>query len=260
MRNSVFCSINGQFGRVRSVVMFALVTSVALAGGCASNQPPTEKPAAKRVQSKTAMDAHAKSNAPDPFDTGAGRPPTAATMYSLSRILAAQARWADCIGLLKNLIQRYPNYAPAYNALAEAYMSLDRTDDAIVCLSEGVRRFPKDAVLQNNLGMVYFLNEDYEDALPHFDRATTAAPGEASYRSNKAAALGMLGRTAEAAELYRKHLKQSDVIENVNVLMRARRTAGAGPAPAAGAGPAAAAGAQTAQAPTTAPAPTDAPQ
>jgi Flp pilus assembly protein TadD len=71
--------------------------------------------------------------------------------------------------------------------------------------------------------MVYFLDEDYETALTHFERATDAAPGEATYRANKAAALGMLGHTAEAAELYRKHLKQSDVHENVNVLMNARR-------------------------------------
>jgi tetratricopeptide (TPR) repeat protein len=247
VRKSV-CSINRQFGV--GVMVLAMVASVALSGGgCASNDaPPTEKASQKRARSQTAINAHNKTNAPDPFDTGAGRPPTAATMYSLARILAAQEKTAECIGLLKNLIQRYPNYAPAYNALAEAYLSVDRTDDAIKSLGEGIRRFPKDPVLQNNLGMVYFLDEDYETALTHFERATDAAPGEATYRANKAAALGMLGRTAEAAELYRKHLKQSDVHENVNVLMNARRASSAQHAQAAQA------------APTTAPAAVEAPQ
>jgi len=221
VRKSV-CAIKARFGSVGTT--FAILVSIAMAGGgCASNDGPTEKPTQKRVQSQSASNAHRKTNAPDPFETGAGRPPTAATMYSLARILAAQEKTADCINLLKNLIQRYPNYAPAYNALAEAYLSLDRTDDATMSLSEGIRRFPKDPVLQNNLGMVYLLNEDYETALAHFERATEADPGEATYRANKAAALGMLGRTAEAAALYRKHLKQSDVHENVNVLMNARR-------------------------------------
>ena len=218
MRNSV-CSMNKRV----ILMVCAIAASVALTGGCSSNAPPTEQASVKRAQSKTASRQYAKTNAPDSFDAGAGRPPTAATMYSLSRILAAQERTAECIDLLKNLIQRYPNYPPAYNALAESYMSLDRTDDAIKSLNEGIRRFPKDPVLQNNLGMVHFLSQDYETALAHFDQAVAAAAAEPNYRANKAAALGMLGRTAEAAELYRKHLKQSDVQENVNVLMNARR-------------------------------------
>jgi tetratricopeptide (TPR) repeat protein len=247
VRKSV-CAIIKRFGGV--VLACAMVISFAMtAGGCAANEGPTEKPTQKRAQSQTAIRAHKKTNAPDPFDAGAGRPPTAATMYSLSRILAAQEKTADCIALLKNLIQRYPNYAPAYNALAEAYLSLDRTDDAIRSLNEGVRRFPKDPVLQNNLGMIHFLDEDYEIALTHFERATDAAPGEANYRANKAAALGMLGRTAEAAELYRKHLKQSDVHENVNVLMEARRASSRR----------AGATVSASMAPTTAPAAADAP-
>ena len=185
--------------------------------GCQSKPPPPTPQANTKFNPGV--------SAAEAFDAGAGKPPTAATMYSMARILAAQGNTTRCIGVLRNLVQSYPDCAPAYNALAEAYLSIDRTDDAISALTAGVMRHPKDPILLNNLGMAHFVQGDYESALMNFDRASEVQPNEPTYRSNKAAALGMLGRVAESAELYRKDLRQSDVHENIDVLMRARRAA-----------------------------------
>jgi Flp pilus assembly protein TadD len=195
----------------------AVVVALLCLAGCQSSQGPSKRPTAKR------QNLAAEANPPDSFDAGAGKPPTAATMYSLARILAAQGNTNRCIGVLRNLIQSYPDCAPAYNALAEAYLSIDRADEAISALTAGVTRHPKDPILLNNLGMAYFLDGDYQSALANFDRASDVQPDEPTYRSNKAAALGMLGRVSESAELYRKDLRQSEVHENIDVLLRARR-------------------------------------
>jgi Flp pilus assembly protein TadD len=227
---------------------FAAALALGIAG-CQSDHAATPK-ASKQSAAKMAEDAKAQ----DAFETGAGKPPTPATMYSLARILQAKGNTAQAIGVLRNLIQRYPDYSPAYNALAEAYMSADRTDDARSALIAGVTRSPKDPVLLNNLGMVYFMQGDYESALAYFDRAVAVVPSEPTYTSNKAAALGMLGRVADAAELYRKHLRKADVMENIDVLVRARRIA-ATPPPAASsaAQPALEAGVVESQGPATQP-------
>ena len=186
--------------------------------GCQTKEPPRNPAGVGKTLSSG-------DTPPESFDAAAGKPPTAATMYSLAQILAAQGNTTRCVGVLRNLIQSYPDCAPAYNALAEAYLSLDRGHDAIDTLTAGVARHPNDPVLLNNLGMAHFLKDDFESALVYFDRATQVRPEDAIYRSNKASALGMLGRNAEAAALFRKHLRQADVHENVDVLMRARRAA-----------------------------------
>ncbi|MGB7159407.1 MAG: tetratricopeptide repeat protein [Tepidisphaeraceae bacterium] len=189
--------------------------------GCQSSGADASAKSNHRSSSETTADAMAQ----DAFDAGAGKPPTAATMYSLARILAAKGETSQAVGVLRNLLQRYPDYSPAYNALAEAYLSVDRTDDARAALTAGVKRSPKDPVLLNNLGMVHFMQGDYESAIAYFDRAAAVVPGEPMYTSNKAAALGMLGRVVESADLYRKHLRQASVFENMDILMRARKTA-----------------------------------
>jgi tetratricopeptide (TPR) repeat protein len=84
-------------------------------------------------------------------------------------------------------------------------------------------------VLLNNLGMAHFLREEYADALPHFEKAAEKRPEVPLYRANKAAALGMLGRTREARLEYRQILPATDADENVEILDRARRRPGAKP-------------------------------
>lgn len=215
----------GSANRAVAPVTAAFIVTAALCLlGCQSDGVRTPKTVNEKGRSPHYGSAHTP---PDAFDASAGKPPTAATMYSLARILAARGNTTRCIGLLRNLIQTYPDCAPAYNLLAEQYLAIDRPDDAIATLHAGAKRHPNDAVLLNNLGMAHFLQDDYASALTYFDRASAARPDEPTYRANKAAALGMLGETSKAAALYRKDLRPSDVHENVEVLNRARRAAAA---------------------------------
>jgi tetratricopeptide (TPR) repeat protein len=71
--------------------------------------------------------------------------------------------------------------------------------------------------------MTHFLREEYAEALPQFTRAADLRPEVPLYRANKAAALGMLGRSQEARMEYRQFLRPTDADENVDILNRARR-------------------------------------
>lgn len=226
--NTKFSILANDVCRTIAASMLAMLFVVGLAGCQSHSGPATAK--AKQDPSKISAEEAKKLDA---FEAGAGKPPSPATLYTLARILIAKGDTVQAVATLRNLLQRYPSYAPAYNALAEAYLSSDRTDDALAALKAGVARAPKDPVLLNNLGMVYFMQGDYDSALTNFDRAVAIAPGEPQYTSNKAAALGMLGRVVEAADLYRKHLRKADVNENIGVLVRARSAAGAMNTPAA---------------------------
>ena len=112
----------------------------------------------------------------------------------VASMTTARERHTESMGILRNIIAQYPNYLPAYNALAEAYVQIGKSEDAIEVLQAGLKRAPDDAVLLNNLGMAHFLREEYADALPHFERAAERRPEVPLYRANKAATLGMLGR------------------------------------------------------------------
>ena len=186
---------------------------------------------AAKEERRLAGDTRAQSRAEAAFDAGADKPPSPDTMYGLARILLAQGRTMESMTLLRNTTGQYPNYLPAYNALAEAHLRLGQTDEAIEVLTEGLRRAPNDPVLLNNLGMTLFLERRYEEALPHFERAAAVRPEDATYRANQAATLGMLGRADEARAVYRQFLSPADVGANIQVLERARRSSAAGPVP-----------------------------
>jgi Flp pilus assembly protein TadD len=193
-------------GQVWMLVLCGLLSGALLSGnGCASS-----KPAAGQ------MDPDAQ------FDAGAGRAPNARTMYTLARILAAQGRDRECITVLTRTTRQYAGFLPAYSDLAEAYLRLGRTDDGIAVLDQGLRQAPQDPVLLNNLGMCWFLKGDYTQALRLFSRASMARPEDVTYKGNQAAALGMLGRTAEATALYSQFMASPDVRHNMSVLARAR--------------------------------------
>jgi Flp pilus assembly protein TadD len=164
-----------------------------------------------------------RSDAPqDGFTTGAGRAPNAQTMYALSRILASQGRERECIAVLSQVTRQYPQFLAAYNDLAEAYLRLDRKEDAIAVLQDGLKEAPQDPVLLNNLGMCWLLREDYSQALRYFEQASMVRPEDPTYKANQAAALGMLGRTGEASEIYSRLMEPPDVRHNMSVLAQAR--------------------------------------
>jgi tetratricopeptide (TPR) repeat protein len=157
------------------------------------------------------------------FAHAANRPPTPRTLLAYARVLAAQEKEGECLFVLKKLIQDYPRFMPAYNELAELHLRHRRFEDATAVLNGGLNRAPRDPVLLNNLGMCWMLRNEYAKALVLFTRAAGLAPGNARYRSNMAAALGMMGRDQEALALYEQVLPETEAQYNLTVLRRARQ-------------------------------------
>jgi tetratricopeptide (TPR) repeat protein len=155
------------------------------------------------------------------FATASERPPTPATLFVMARILAAQGREPECRYVLERILQQDPSYTPAYAALAEHHMRMGRSDDAIKAIESGLGRAPKDPVLLNNLGMIHMIRAEYAKAIDQFSAAAGIAPGDAGYRANLAAALGMSGRYEESLATYAQVMPQQDAHYNLAVVCEA---------------------------------------
>ena len=160
--------------------------------------------------------------AEDEFDKSANTPPNADTLYRMSRILAAQHKDDQCQAVLRNCIERYPNYMPAYAGLAQVQVRQRKLAAAMSTLKDGLALQPKDSVLLNDLGMCYMLSGDYESALAQFTAAHEASPDDARYTANMALATGMLGRYEHALTLYQTIAKPGKAHYNVAVVAEAR--------------------------------------
>ncbi|TKJ37323.1 MAG: hypothetical protein CEE38_07415 [Planctomycetes bacterium B3_Pla] len=164
------------------------------------------------------------------FQVQADRPPTAKTLWAMADVLAAQGRDAECEFVLKRIINEYPEFAPAYNSLAELQMRRQRTDTAIKTLDSALDINPEDPVVLNNLGMCRIVLGEYENALKMFTRAAGVAPENARYRANMAVAMGLLGRYEEALALFKQVVPEDQAKHNLNVLREAEGAAKPAPA------------------------------
>ena len=156
------------------------------------------------------------------FQSGGDRAPTAKTLYNAARLMMDQGRDEEAIWTLKRVNRDYPDFAPAYCALAECHMRGNRNSEAVAILNTGLEKAGEDPVLINNLGICAMMKNEYETALQHFTRAAALAPGNVRYRANMAAALGRTGRYDEALTLYKQVLPQVDAHYNVAVLAEGR--------------------------------------
>jgi len=184
--------------RLSSIVVLAL-----LLAGCALPQALMPKPSATE-------------------DQGADRKPTARTLYSMARILAAQGKDSECQFVLRRIIQDYPRFMPAYSELAGLYMRTDQVDHAIDALTRGLEVSANQPILINNLGMCYLVKGDHDLALQRFTEVTRLAPQTARYQANKAVALGMMGNYEESFSVFAQNLTAWEAHHNLAVLCEAR--------------------------------------
>ncbi len=156
------------------------------------------------------------------FDRVSNPVPNAKTMYAYSRVLQGKGEDARCALALANLIEKYPEFRPAYADLADLQVRHGRIGAAVRTLSAGLAISSRDPVLYNNLGMCWMLQGEFNRALSHFTCAAAESPQDARYRANMAAALGMLGRYEESLALYMQVLPPHDAHHNLEVVREAR--------------------------------------
>jgi Flp pilus assembly protein TadD len=198
-----------------AVVICSAFALAATVGGCAKRNDKLPESRARHARHLEAEDS---------FAAGAGRAPTAATSYAFAKILIAQGRDRDALYVLSHIVREHPKFLPAYNAMAGVYMRADRLDDAIAALTTGLDYAPKDGVLNNNLGMCHLLKNEPDKALASFTSATEAAPASATFRANRAAALALTARDAEAEREYQTVIGKLQARQNVLALARARES------------------------------------
>ncbi len=156
------------------------------------------------------------------FDRGGDRMPSINTLRSMADILAIQGMDSECVAVLEQLIADYPDYAPAYNDLAELFMRNGMEESAIDVLNAGLKVAPEEAVLRNNLGMCYTLQGQYALAFENFLQAASKNPSNTRARANMAMALAMLGRDDEALALFMQVLPSDEARANMRILTEAR--------------------------------------
>jgi len=139
----------------------------------------------------------------------------------MADILATQGKDTECEFVLRRCIQRYHQFTPSYNSLAELQMRRGRVNEAIEVLSKALRIRPQDPVLQNNLGMCLLVRKEYEMALEYFTKAAGLVPGSEKYRANMATALGLLGRHDESKALLQQILPEDKAEHNAEILRKA---------------------------------------
>jgi Flp pilus assembly protein TadD len=198
--NSLFCC---------GLALLAVVSFAVLFTGCASEE-------------KYDISPEAVDESEAEYGEGAHKPPSAKTLYSLSRVLAAQGRYKESGFVLARVIAEHPHYLPAYSELAELYIRDSRVDDAVRVLEGGLALVPDDPVLLNNLGMCHMLKQDYEKAAESFEGASKAMPQLPLYRANLAAAKGMAGEYDESFSLYQEVVSTGNAHYNLGVLCEAR--------------------------------------
>lgn len=157
------------------------------------------------------------------FDAGADRPASPRTLYAMSRVMAGQGRQDEQAALLRRAIQQQKEFLPAYNDLAQLYLSRHDPKAALATLQKALEVAPNDPVVVNNAGMCHLFMRDYPAALERFNQAARLAPRQGKYRANAALALSMLGRYDEAMELYKQVLPPSKAHYNLGVMHQARK-------------------------------------
>jgi len=189
-----------------------LICSVAgllLVTGCVSSPPPQQAP-----REATPADVE--------FENGAKRAPEPGTLYVLAQLLSEQGKDDQAQVILVGIIHDHPTYMPAYCDLSAIQMRHHQDEEAIKTLTAGLKLSPHEAILLNDLGMCQMVRGDHAAAAEAFTRAAGWAPDVARYRSNLAAALGLMGRYGESLALYRQIMPASDAYHNEAVLCSAR--------------------------------------
>ncbi len=185
---------------------------LAMTSGCVTRTMPRQVPIASKD-----FEAEAE------FQSGAKRPPSAKTLYAMSKLMALQGRDSEAEYTLGKIVSEHPEFMPAYCDLAETQMRQRRIDQAMKTLTTGLRLAPNEAILLNNLGMCQMIKGEYDSALDAFTRAAAVVPDDARYRANMAVSLGMLGRYKESFALYEQVLPAADAHYNLGVLCEARK-------------------------------------
>ena len=98
--------------------------------------------------------------------------------------LQAQGELQKSEGLLRQILQNAPNFAPAIHLLGVIAHQSDKADMAMDLIAKAIAINDKVPLFHANLGEMYRLKEDLDKAIEHGEKAIALDPGMASAHSN----------------------------------------------------------------------------
>jgi adenylate cyclase len=125
--------------------------------------------------------------------------PWALTILAWAKIFAR--RWEEARTSIDRAVALSPNFAPAVGFKGGILALLGEIEESLTWFDEARRLSPRDTIMGTwMMGefWAHYALESYEHALRIADAALRLAPGNPTYRRQRAAALAMLGRDDEA--------------------------------------------------------------
>ncbi len=106
------------------------------------------------------------------------RPGNVRIRYQVVRSLLLQARWSQAIAICDQILQVDSTFAPAHQALGEAYMGQGDWPGAIRALEAAIVLDPSVCWFHNDLGKAHLSRGNWPAAIAAFRAAVAAAPQE----------------------------------------------------------------------------------
>lgn len=132
---------------------------------------------------------------------------TAEEIYNEAQILDDSNDYKAKIEKLEDLLQNYPEFAPAHDQLGSIYYQLQKYETALSHFENAAKFSPDNIRIQKNLGDFYYtVLSRNEDALMCYRKILDSEPEDIETNMIAANLLVSLRRFEEAKKLYRKVL------------------------------------------------------
>jgi tetratricopeptide (TPR) repeat protein len=129
------------------------------------------------------------------------------TKVYLGSELVRMGRSVDAVPLLRQAVEKLPEYAPAHFSLALALGEIDEDEEALAEYETTVKFWPEDFKAQGALGLALQEAGRPQEALEHFREAARLQPDSGPVQNNLAIALDQAGKSTEAIPHYEAALK-----------------------------------------------------
>lgn len=169
--------------------------------------------------------------------------------YKIGRLYLEKGLWEEAEKAFGGIVERHPDYAPAYEGLGRALFGRNKLSEAQVHFDQAIRLdpglwqthnllgiihdrrkefekasshyrraialHPEGGILYNNLGLSFFLNGEYAAALQALTTAARLAPDNKRIHNNLALVLCHQGRFQEAFDRFKSAGNEASAYYNL---------------------------------------------
>lgn len=128
----------------------------------------------------------------------------AAMQLNRAASLIEKGKLDEAIEQLQKIIEKNPNYAPAYSNLGAAYYGKGKLDKAIEATRKAIEINPNDKTTHGNLGNAYTDLKRYDEAIAEHKKAIELAPNDAKAYLNLGTAFYKKGNIEEGINQLKK--------------------------------------------------------